>query len=535
MKKISLLFSLILLFSSCFWDKSPGRGDNTQYISPSSNVYSILEDLGSVQIHSSKSKSFSVKNSFDEDADVILRLASNDGMTDASVLSVTPNAVMGNCYSKDGYFTIPPGEECEYSYTFTPKERRYYTNVVSIDIIGKSFYEKGDTSKKRRTDIYFEGAGVDGVEKTPSDFVLNFNGINKYLVSQSPIDGAPIFQRDVLAANIKNESGNSVTYDLVAGDGETPYDVELSEFKLVADSLADADCKVSGNSFSVEAGKSCSLRFQYVPVSKTERGQIYLNPRDGSPSKRIFFYGAAYPLRLVKSGEELDWGKVGVNLKPADTLLDLDGRIKRGEELTANFDNPFFALIRVTPASPDDKVYWMDFDKHAGFSIDKTLTDCSIDENKVNVKDGGCDIVISFEPDEAKAYGSVSLTLTSEKVGTVDSYSFRGESILMKRPFIGDFTWILYDNMTINRRVGETAYLVKDLAHDSLYSFSGDGAFNIEEHYPGCIIDGTMFRLNPETNSCRIYISYTPTEDKLYSSTFVLDDVTYNLTGGILK
>lgn len=531
MKKILFLIPIILLLSACFDVRKRDTGGDNNNRSPSSNIYITSVNLGLVKTGDNISNVFSVSNHFEEDADILFRFASGDGMSDASAFTVSSL----DCISNDGYFVIPSGGECRYLYKFEPKQERYYTNVISIDVIGKSFYEIGNATQKKRTDIYFTGAGFNGAGAQPTDFTLNFNGINKYLATGSSTSNQPTFGRGVLTATVKNESDKDIVYDLVAGDWMTPYDASVSEFKLVSGG-GESDCQVNNNSIFLKTGASCLLPFQYDPVSKSERGQMYLKPQDGSSSKRISFFGSAYSMRYIANGETLDWGKVGLNLLPSDTLLDLKGKIERGEDLTESFDNPFHALIRLDQSRGDDKAYTLDFNSSAGFFIDTTLSDCEINGTKVTVKDGGCDIVVAFLPTEVKRYGDVALSLRPTNAGvSAHSYFFRGEGVLMKRPFITPFTW-LSENMTVGAKAGQTIYIIKDIDKDTAYTFEGAGAFNIVTGlYPGCFADENTFFLTPGAKFCRIYIAYSPPFPQGgYRPTFTLDGLSYKIIGNFL-
>lgn len=519
-----ILLPILLFATSCFWDQGNSGGGGGVREPGSSNIESFIVNIEPTKIDNESTGSFTISNFYDEEADIHVKLATDDGITDGAIFQIISSCGGGGANS----FVLQKGESCDYFYFFTPKKSKFYTGIVSVDIIGKSYYETGIIANKRRLDMYLVGAGVtdpaDKEDIPPSDYYVEFNGVHGYYAGNNS-EGAYEFSRPHITLEFKNITDKGTTYTFEG------YDEASTEFKLkfVDDKV---DCKIVDNKFSLVKDAACNLNFEYVPHSKLERGQLYI-AHDTGVTQRLFFLGQAYPFKAMKDGDSMDWGKVGVNFTLADTLLDLKEKIAYGEELTENFENTFDALITLKGNEDNETRYKLDFDQTKDFVIDHRLTDCSlnIDNTIITMAKGvkSCNLIVAFLPKEVGEYTSSMTILDELTEAVVSTYHFKGEGVKMRRPQLVPYAMMSSDGNSITRQpVGTKLYYALDLNGNTSYSVEGDSeAFIFEELYPSCQVTATEFKLLPGASKCRVYVAFTQLAQQDYNWKLTVNGLEY--------
>lgn len=531
MKIVFILLLPAIFLYSCFWDK--GKNPEASPKEPSSsNIEKLIVNLKNTKIGETAQGSLTISHQYEEDADVTVTLA-GDGVTDESVFSLSRVGDVSPSHS----FLLKKGEKKTYIYTFKPREYKFYTGVISVDIIGQAYYESGDMAHKRRLDVYVMAPGSPDGESLPGDYYLSFTGVNMYYQGGLRPEGAPVFRRRPLAVSFKNETGADVTYTL------KDYN-PAGEFRLIQNPGGASACAVMENRFYMASASQCDLNFIYEPGSKKERGQLYLEPdKTGLPTNRIFFLGQADPVRFLSPGETADWGRAGLNFTLEDTLLDLEGRIASGEDLTVDFDNGFDAIVNLK--APDDKgeSFVVDFDQTKGFIIDERLTDCKMDGDSVFLEAGGaCNIAVAFRPEEAKVYEH-SFTVNSKDIGESYVYGLKGEGVSMKRPEIVSYAEIFPDGSDIcnnsgaacnvfGAKVGESRWAGLTIKDNVSYSVSSLGSpFGIIQKYPGCEVGSNTLTIPAGASLCTVYIAFTPLAPGSFDWDITVGNKTYSFNG----
>lgn len=529
MRKIILIITLLFV-SACFWDQGNSGGGGGETWEPgASNIFYSKVIIPTTKINGETEGRITISNSYEEDADVHVKLATDDGITSGEIFELFSS----DCGSlRANSFILKSNQSCEYFYKFKPKAARYYTGVVSVDIIGKSYYETGKIANKKRFDAYLVGAGaVDPEDKKtlPSpDYEIEFNGVHGYYSDNNQPENAYKFDRPYITLNFKNVTTGPTTYVLEG------YNEASAEFKLKF--LDDkVDCKINNNEFYLAKDAICNLNLEYIPRSKSERGQLYIIPKNGAAVQRLFFFGQAYPFRFMENGQNMDWGDVGVNFKLADTLLDLKEKIAYGENLTENFENTFDALITLKGNADNETKYKLEFDQTKDFVLDQKLTDCTLnsDHTIITVKKGTetCNLIVAFTPQEARNYTS-ALAVTNETTGVVSRYNFSGKGVNLRRPDLVPYYIMLSDGQTMSQPVGAKLYYALEVNENITYSFEGDDvAFKIEPLYPSCNNSGGMFLIPSGASKCRVYLSFSPPAVQKYNLKLKVGGVAYTFDG----